>query len=68
LALILPVVQWAFTGGQYISLRNGVLNAAIYIVFNMDEWSDCEGNTLEPSNPASFQYAMKDAFYNPLGT
>ena len=26
-----------------------------------------EGNTLDPSNLASFQYAMEQAFYNPLG-
>ena len=35
--------------------------------FNMDEWADGEGNTLDSSNPASFQYAMEQAFYNPLG-
>lgn len=33
--------------------------------FNMDEWSDGEGNTMEGN--ASFQYAMEQAFYNPLG-
>ncbi len=35
--------------------------------FNMDEWSDKEGNTLPPDNPGAFQYAMEDAFYGPLG-
>ena len=35
--------------------------------FNMDEWSDKEGNTLPPSNPGAFQYAMEDALYGPLG-
>ena len=35
--------------------------------FNMDEWSDAEGNTLPPSNPGAFQNAMEQAFYNPLG-
>ena len=35
--------------------------------FNMDEWADGEGNTLSPDNPAAFQYAMEQAFYNPLG-
>ena len=35
--------------------------------FNMDEWSDAEGNTMSPSNPGSFQYAMEAVFYNPLG-
>ena len=33
--------------------------------FNMDEWSDAEGNTLK--GDASFQSAMENAFYNPLG-
>lgn len=33
----------------------------------MDEWSDDEGNTLEPLNPGAFQNAMKNAFYGPLG-
>lgn len=35
--------------------------------FNMDEWSDAMGNTLPPNNPGSFQYAMEQALYNPLG-
>jgi glucosamine-6-phosphate deaminase len=35
--------------------------------FNMDEWSDAAGNTLPPSNPGAFQYAMEHAFYGPLG-
>lgn len=32
--------------------------------FNMDEWSDGEGNTM--MGEASFQYAMEQAFYNHL--
>ena len=35
--------------------------------FNMDEWSDGEGNTLDSSNEGSFQHAMEGAFYGPLG-
>jgi glucosamine-6-phosphate deaminase len=35
--------------------------------FNMDEWSDAEGNTLPPDNSGAFQYAMEQAFYGPLG-
>jgi len=35
--------------------------------FNMDEWSDSEGNTLPKSNPGAFQYAMENALYDPLG-
>ena len=35
--------------------------------FNMDEWSDSDGNTIAPGDPGAFQTAMEDAFYNPLG-
>lgn len=35
--------------------------------FNMDEWSDAQGNTLPPDNPGAFQYAMEHALYGPLG-
>ena len=34
--------------------------------FNMDEWSDREGNTLPPSNPGAFRNAMEAAFYGRL--
>lgn len=36
--------------------------------FNMDEWSDAEGNTLPSDNPGAFQYAMEHALYGPLGS
>jgi glucosamine-6-phosphate deaminase len=35
--------------------------------FNMDEWSDSEGNTLPASNPGAFRNAMEAAFYGRLG-
>jgi glucosamine-6-phosphate deaminase len=35
--------------------------------FNMDEWSDAQGNTLPPDNHGAFQYAMEQALYGPLG-
>lgn len=35
--------------------------------FNMDEWSDVQGNTLPPDNSGAFQYAMEQALYGPLG-
>ena len=34
---------------------------------NMDVWADGEGYTLEPTNTGSFQYAMEQALFNPLG-
>jgi len=36
--------------------------------FNMDEWSDAQGNTLPPKHTGAFQYAMQQAFYGPLGS
>jgi glucosamine-6-phosphate deaminase len=36
--------------------------------FNMDEWSDSTGTTLVPTEKGSFQNAMEDAFYGPLGS
>jgi glucosamine-6-phosphate deaminase len=68
LALILPVgpmgmYRWAV----YFLKEWGVACDHVH-AFNMDEWSDGEGNTLEPSNPAAFQNAMEQAFYNPLGS
>lgn len=35
--------------------------------FNMDEWSDADGNTLPASNPGAFRNAMESALYGPLG-
>ncbi len=35
--------------------------------FNMDEWSDRDGETLPPEHPGAFQNAMQSAFYGPLG-
>lgn len=67
LALILPVgpmgmYKWAV----YFLQRWGVPCDHVH-GFNMDEWSDAAGNTLPPSNPGAFQYAMEHAFYGPLG-
>lgn len=67
LALILPVgpmgmYRWAV----YFLTEWNVPCDHVY-GFNMDEWSDAHGNTLPPSNPGAFQYAMEQAFYGPLG-
>lgn len=34
--------------------------------FNMDEWADAQGNTLSNSDPVSFEYSMKKAFFNKI--
>ena len=67
LILILPVgpmgmYRWAV----YFLKEWGVDGRHVY-GFNMDEWSDREGNTLPPDNPGAFQNAMESAFYGPLG-
>ena len=67
LAMIFPVgpmgmYQWAV----YFLKEWGIDCGHVY-GFNMDEWSDEEGNTLEKSNHGSFQYAMEQNFYEPLG-
>jgi glucosamine-6-phosphate deaminase len=67
LMLILPVgpmgmYRWAV----YFLTEWGVPCDHCY-GFNMDEWSDAKGNTLPPTNPGAFQYAMQQAFYGPLG-
>jgi glucosamine-6-phosphate deaminase len=67
IALILPVgpmgmYKWAV----YFLKEWGVKCDHVY-TFYMDEWSDGDGNTLPSSNPASFEYSMKEAFFNKLG-
>lgn len=67
LAMILPVgpmgmYRWAV----YFLTEWGVSCDHVH-GFNMDEWSDAQGNTLPSDNPGAFQYAMEHAFYGPLG-
>ncbi len=67
LAMILPVgpmgmYKWA---AYFITSWN--LDCKHVYTFNMDEWADAEGNTLDATNPASFEYSMKQAFFNKLG-
>ncbi len=66
-ALILPVgpmgmYRWAV----YFSCKHGVGWKHVH-AFNMDEWSDEQGNASPPDAPASFQGAMEAALYGPLG-
>lgn len=67
LILILPVGPMGMYRWIIYFLQEWNVSCKHVYGFNMDEWSDAEGNTLEPSNPAAFQYAMQDAFYGPLG-
>ena len=67
LILILPVGPMGMYKWVVFFLKKWKVDCKHVHCFNMDEWSDKEGNTLESTNRASFQYAMEEAFYNPLG-
>ncbi len=67
LALILPVGPMGMYRWAVYFLKEWGIDAKHVYGFNMDEWSDKDGNTLESTNPGAFQNAMEDAFYGPLG-
>ena len=67
LILILPVGPMGMYRWVVFFLHEWKTSCDHVYGFNMDEWSDRKGNTLPPSNPGAFQYAMEQAFYNPLG-
>ncbi len=67
LALILPVGPMGMYKWAVYFLQEWNVDAQHVYGFNMDEWSDSEGNTLESTNSSSFQFAMEQAFYGPLG-
>lgn len=67
LAMIVPVGPMGMYKWAVFFLKEWKINCDHVYTFNMDEWSDGEGNTLPSDNPASFEYCMKDAFFNPLG-
>jgi len=67
LALILPVGPMGMYKWAVYFLKAWNVSCKHVYGFNMDEWSDAEGNTLDASHTGSFQYAMQGAFYGPLG-
>ncbi len=66
LAIILPVGPMGMYRWAVFFLKEWGVSADHVYGFNMDEWSDADGNTLPPTNPGAFRYAMEDAFYGPL--
>jgi len=68
LVLILPVGPMGMYRWAVHFLKEWNLSCEHVFGFNMDEWSDAEGNTLDPDDPGAFQNAMEQAFYGPLGT
>lgn len=67
LAMILPVGPMGMYRWAVYFLREWNTDCSHVYGFNMDEWSDADGNTLDPDNTGAFQYAMQKAFYGPLG-
>ena len=68
LALILPVGPMGMYRWLVYFCQMWELDCQHVHGFNMDEWSDAEGNTLPPEAPGAFQGAMEQAFYGPLGS
>lgn len=67
LAMILPVGPMGMYKWAVYFLKEWNVKCDHVYTFNMDEWSDGEGNTLPSDNPASFEYSMKKAFFDKLG-
>ncbi len=67
LLLILPVGPMGMYRWTVYFLKEWGVNCRHVHGFNMDEWSDAQGNTLPPDNPGAFQHAMEAALYGPLG-
>ncbi len=65
IAFILPVGPMGMYKWAVYFLKEWKVSCSNVWCFNMDEWSDSEGNTI--TGEASFQNAMETAFYNPLG-
>jgi len=62
---ILPVGPMGMYKWAVYFLKEWKVSCKRVWCFNMDEWADGEGNTI--TGEASFQSAMEQAFYNPLG-
>ncbi len=67
LALILPVGPMGMYRWTVYFLREWGTPCSHVHGFNMDEWSNAQGDTLPSTNPGAFQFAMEQALYGPLG-
>jgi glucosamine-6-phosphate deaminase len=67
LAMILPVGPMGVYRWAVYFLKEWGVSCEHVHGFNMDEWSDAQGNTLPSDNSGAFQYAMEQALYGPLG-
>jgi len=67
IAFILPVGPMGMYRWTVFFLTQWQVDCKHVWCFNMDEWSDNEGNTLASDDPGGFENAMNKALYNPLG-
>ena len=67
IAFILPVGPMGMYKWVVYFLKEWRVSCEHVYTFNMDEWADSEGNTLPSDNSGSFQYAMEQALFHPLG-
>ena len=67
IAFILPVGPMGMYRWAVFFLKAWNVDCKHVHGFNMDEWTDAEGNTLPGDDPGAFQNAMEQAFYGPLG-
>ena len=65
-AMILPVGPMGMYKWAVYFLNEWDISCDHVYTFNMDEWADAEGNTLDSSSTASFEYSMKEAFFGKL--
>ena len=66
-ALILPVGPMGMYRWAVYFLKEWGVPCDHVHGFNMDEWSNRDGDTLPATDPGAFQNAMEAAFYGPLG-
>lgn len=67
LAIILPVGPMGMYKQVVARLKAGGTRADHVHTFNMDEWSDAQGNTMPGDQPGGFEHAMGQALFGPLG-
>jgi glucosamine-6-phosphate deaminase len=67
LALILPVGPMGMYKTVVARLKASKTKCDHVTTFNMDEWSDKDGNTMPGDQPGGFEHAMGHALFTPLG-
>ncbi|MBX2829048.1 MAG: hypothetical protein KTR22_12860 [Flavobacteriaceae bacterium] len=67
LAIILPVGPMGMYKHTVSKLIEEAVSCTHVHTFNMDEWSDKEGNSMPSDQDGSFENAMNQALFGPLG-